>query len=47
MRERVRAGTRERTRQVEEKNDANQLYQQERETLEAFMLRRVAILFSA
>ena len=33
---------RERTRQVEEKNDANQLYQQERGTLEAFMLRRVA-----
>ena len=37
-----RAGTRERTRQVDEKNDANQLYQQERGTLEAFMLRRVA-----
>ena len=36
------AGTRERTRQVDEKNDANQLYQQERGTLEAFMLRRVA-----
>ena len=32
---------RERTRQVEEKNDANKLYQYRRGTLEAIMLRRV------
>ena len=32
----------ERTRQVEEKNDANKLYQYRRGTLEAIMLRRVA-----
>ena len=31
----------ERTRQVEEKNDANKLYQYRRGTLEAIMLRRV------
>ena len=36
------AGTRERTRQVDEKNDAKQLYQQEQGTSETFMLRRVA-----
>ena len=36
------AGTRERTRQVDEENDAKQLYQCEQGTSETSMLRRVA-----
>ena len=36
------AGTRERTRQADEKNDAKQLYQWEQGTSETSMLRRVA-----
>ena len=36
------AGTRERTRQVDEENDAKQLYQWEHGTSETSMLRRVA-----
>ena len=36
------AGTRERTRQVDEENDAKQLYQCEHGTSETSMLRRVA-----
>ena len=36
------AWTRERTRQVDEKNDAKQLYQWEQGTSETSMLRRVA-----
>ena len=36
------AGTRERTRQVDEENDAKQLYRREHGTSETSMLRRVA-----